>query len=224
MARGLWRPVAVLATAATAVVWFASATPAAAAAAPNPGGGLAGRQAVISDGAQYAKEIKLLDPYVFTSGDGTLRLTPPGSVLKQVHPTHLQVLKSGLAAVNGKILAGELKTTAGHQVYDPTSVGFNIQWNWTGRKWNWWGMSYWFSEHWTLKIEGLAGIGIGVTSLCAVLAAALLQPEVVTLCGIAAAVLTIGVGWMMVADNGGGVVFNTTWTPFPYGAAWIWGQ
>jgi hypothetical protein len=222
MARGLWRPVAVLATAVTAVVWSASGT--LAASPPSPGGGSAARQAAVSDGVQFGAEIKLLDPYVFTNGDGTLRLTAPASVLKRVRPTHLQVLESGLAAVNGKILTGELKTTAGHQVYDPTSVGFNIQWNWTGHKWNWWGMSYWYSEYWTLKIEGLAGIGIGVTGLCAVLAAALVQPEVVTLCAIAAAILTIGVGWMMVADNGGGVVFNTTWTPSPYGAAWIWGQ
>ena len=222
MARGLWRPVAVLATAVTAVVWFASATPAAA--APNPGGGLTGRQAVISDGAQYAKEIKLLDPYVFTSGDGTLRLTPPGSVLKQVHPTHLQVLKSGLAGVNGKILAGELKTTADHQVYDPTSVGFNIQWNWTGRKWNWWGMSYWYSEYWTLKIETYAHVVGDIAGLCAFIAAIVGQPEIAIICGLAALVITLGADWMAAADNGGGVVLNTTWTPFPFGGTWIWGQ
>jgi hypothetical protein len=222
MARGSWRLVAVLATAITAVVWSASGTPAAS--PPSPAGGLAGRQAVISDGVQYAAEIKLLDPYVFTSAGGTLRLTPPASVLKQVHPAHLQVLESGLAAVNGKILAGELKTTAGHQVYDPTSVDFNIQWNWTGKKWNWWGMSYWYSEYWTQRIEAYTHVAGDVAAICAFIAAIVAQPEIAVICGLAAAILTFGADWMAAVDHGGGVVLNTTWTPFPIGAAWIWGQ
>lgn len=222
MARALWRPVAVLATAITAVVWTASGTPAAS--SPSPGGGSAGRQAAISEGVQFAAEVKFLDPYVFTNADGTLRLTAPASVLKRVHPAHLQVLASGLAAVNGKVLAGELKTTARHQVYDPTSVDFNIQWNWTGKKWNWWGMSYWYSEYWTQRIEAYSHVVGDVAALCAFIAAIVAQPEIAIICGLAAAVLTLGADWMAAADNGGGVVLNTTWTPFPFGGAWIWGQ
>lgn len=222
MAHRFFRIIAVVTTAAMASLGFAASTQAA---SPAQGSTRAtAPQSAIAVGKQYQAEIKLLDPFVSTNADGTLSMAAPHSVMQRVDSGHMKSLLAGLADVNAKIRAGQLKTTAAHQVYDPTSVGFNIQWNWTGKKWNWWGMSYWFSEHWTLKIEGMVTIGTGVAGLCAVLAAILVQPEVVILCGIAAAILTIGIGWMMVADNGGGVVFNTTWTPFPYGAAWIWGQ
>jgi hypothetical protein len=222
MRRRIFKLVASITTTVIAFAGLASATQAASLSQANVRP--TQEQAAIADGKRYAAEIKLLDPYVLVNPDGTLALAAPTSVTQRVQFSHLTTLLAGLAGVNAKIRAGELKSTASHQLYDPTVSGFNIQWNWTGQKWNWWGMSYWFSEYWTWKIEGLATIGAGIATLCGVIAAAVGAAPIAILCGVAGAILAIGVGWMMVADNGGGVVFNTTWTPFPYGGVWIWGQ
>lgn len=222
MAHRFFRIVAVLTSAAVASLWFAASTQAASPAQASTRA--AGPRSAIAVGKQYQAEIKLLDPFVSTNADGTLSLAAPHSVMQRVDSGHMQALLAGLADVNAKIRAGQLKTTAGHQVYDPTSVDFNIQWNWTGKKWNWWGMSYWYSEYWTQRIEAYSHVVGDVAALCAFIAAIVAQPQIAIICGLAAAIFTLGADWMAAVDRGGGVVINTTWTPFPYGAAWIWGQ
>lgn len=175
-------------------------------------------------GLRMQSEVKLLDRYVVTSPDGTLALTPPSNVVSHVDPGDMALFRSGLATVNAKISAGELVVGANHNLADPTATGFNIQWNWTGRKWFWWGEQDWFSEYWTLKIEAAYNMGAAATTICAIIAAALGAAPVALLCGIAAAVLAFGAAWMQWADNGGGVVISQTWTPFPIGGIWISGQ
>jgi hypothetical protein len=169
-------------------------------------------------------EIKLLDRYVVSDGHGTLTLSAPSAVTRQVDPGDLTLLRNGLAVANQKVQAGELVITSGHQLVDPKAVGFNIQWNWTGRVYHWWGLQSFFSEYYTLKLEGLATMGAGAAGVCAAIAAALAAAPVALICGMAAAILAFGVGWLMWADNGGGDIISQTWTPFPFGAAWINGQ
>jgi hypothetical protein len=169
-------------------------------------------------------EIKLLDRYVVTDGNGTLALSPPAAVARQVDPADLTMLLNGLAVANQKVQSGELVITSGHQLVDPKSVGFNIQWNWTGRVYHWWGLQSFFSEYYTLKLEGLYTMGAGAAGICAAIAGALGAAPVALICGMAAAILAFGVGWLMWADNGGGDIISQTWTPFPFGGAWINGQ
>jgi hypothetical protein len=181
-------------------------------------------QAAIADGLRLKAEIKLLDPYVVTNERGTLTLSPPAALARHVDPRHMAMLRNGLATVNQKIQAGELMVTSGHRVVDPKAVAFNIQWNWNGRSWQWWGVQDYFNEYWTLKIEAAYNMGAALATICAVVAAALAQPEVSLVCGIAVGVLWFGAAWMAWADNGGGVVVSQTYTPFPIGGIWISGQ
>ena len=178
----------------------------------------------VTAGERLRAEIKLLDRYVITNADGTLGLSPPAAVMRRVDPGDMATLRNGLAAVNQKIVTGELVTTAGGRLVDPKAVAFNIQWNWTGTVWYWWGKQYYFNEYWTLKLELYAQMGSGVGVVCAAISAALVQPEGVLLCGIAIGILQFGANWMKVVDNGGGVVFSETWTSFPTGGIWISGQ
>jgi hypothetical protein len=175
-------------------------------------------------GARLQAAIKLLDPYVVNNSDGTLALSAPAAVARHVNTGDMITLRDGLATVNAKIKAGELATAAGHRVFDPKATVFNIQWNWTFRSYHWWGEQDWFSEYWTLKIEAAYGMGAAAAGICAVVAGAFGIAPVALLCGIAAGVLAFGAAWVMWADNGGGVVFSQTWTPFPIGGIWISGQ
>jgi hypothetical protein len=169
-------------------------------------------------------EIKLLDRYVVRDGQGTLTLSAPAAVTRQVDPADLTMLRNGLAVANQKVQAGELVITSGHQLVDPKAVGFNIQWNWTGRAYHWWGMQAFFSEYWTVKMEGLYNMGAAAGAGCAIIAAALGAAPVALICGIFSAVLWFGAGWLQWADNGGGDIISQTWTPFPIGGVWINGQ
>ena len=181
-------------------------------------------QPAVTAGERLRAEIKLLDRYVITNADGTLALSPPSAVTRHVDPGDLATLRRGLVTVNQMILAGELVTTAGGRLVDPKAVAFNIQWNWTGTVWYWWGKQYWFNEYWTLRLEQYAQMGSGAATVCAAISAALGQPEGVLICGVAIGVITFGAYWMQAVDNGGGVVISETWTSFPTGGIWISGQ
>lgn len=222
MNRRFYQLGATITTALMASVLFASA---AQAASPSQAPTRATKQqSVVADGKRYAAEIKLLDPYVVRNADGTLTLAAPAAVTQRVKAGDLATLQAGLADVNGRILAGQLKTTATHQVYDPSYTAFSVQWNWTGQQWHWWGMSYWYSEYWTIRIENYARVVADVAAVCAFIAAVVQAQPVAIICGLAAVLITLTVDWMTAVDRGGGVVLNSTWTPFPYGAQWIWGQ
>jgi len=222
---GLWRSSHLRNSVAlvVAVVGFAGTSPStpAALAATAPS---AGAQAAASPAVRLQSEIRLLDRYVVTKADGTLALSPPAAVARQVDRGDMVTLQNGLVTVNQKIRNGELVATSNHRLVDPKATAFNIQWNWTFRAYYWWGEQDWFSEYWTLKIEAAYGMGAGVAGICAVIAGALGAEPVAILCGIAAGVLAFGAAWVMWADNGGGVVFSQTWTPFPFGGIWISGQ
>ena len=174
--------------------------------------------------SSWRTEIQLLDRYVASQPDGSLALSAPAAVVMRVNPSHLAALRAGLATVNQKLAAGELVIGPHHRLVAPTATKFNVQWDWTGSVYSWWGVQYYFSEYWTLKIEGLANMGAGFAALCAVISTALGQPEIGLVCGIASAVLWFGAGWLQWADNGGGDVISETYTPFPMGGIWISGQ
>jgi len=206
-----------------AVLSFAGTSPSTqvALAATNPS---TSAQDAVSPGARLQAEIKLLDRYVITNADGTLALSPPASVVRHVNAADLAILRTGLTTVNAKIEAGELQSTSDHRLVDAKATTFNIQWNWTGRTYHWWGVQDWFSEYWTLKIEAAYNMGAAAAGICAVVAAGLGVAPVGIACGVAAGVLAFGAAWMAWADNGGGVVISQTWTPFPFGGIWISGQ
>jgi hypothetical protein len=209
-----------------AVAGFAGTSPAtssvmAAGAGPEQQSNVVSAQAA---GARLQAEIKLLDPYVVTNADSTLALSPPAAVARRVDAGDMATLRNGLTTVNEKIKAGELATGPGHRVFDPKATAFNIQWNWTFKAYYWWGVQDWFSEYWTVKLEGLANMGAAASTLCGVIAAALGAEPIAIACGVAAAVLWFGAGWLQWADNGGGDVISQTWTFFPVGGVWISGQ
>jgi hypothetical protein len=223
-ALGLWRSRRVrdtlsLVVAATAFAGTSPSTGVLAATVSQPS-----QPSAQTAGQRLQFEIKLLDRYVVTNADRTLALEAPANVLRHVDRSDMALLEAGLAVVNRKIQAGELKVEANHRLTDVKATTFNIQWNWTGRRWFWWGEQDWFSEYWTLKIEAAYNMGAAAGGICAVIAAALGAEPVAILCGIAAAVLAFGSAWMQWADNGGGVVISQTWTPFPLGGIWISGQ
>src|ERR1700730_9963908 len=174
-----------------AVVGFAGTSPSTtsavlAAAAPSQH---ANAQAGVTDGARLQREIKLLDPYVVTNADGTLVLSPPAYVSRQVDRADMARFLGGLATIDLKIKTGELVSTTNHRLVNPKETAFNIQWNWTGRSYYWWGVQSWFSEYWTLKIEAAYNMGAAGAGLCAVVAAALGAAPIALVCGVAAAVI-----------------------------------
>jgi len=211
---------------ALAVAGVVGTTPATAAtvAAAAPSQQSVRIQTAAAGAARLRAEIKLLDPYVVTRADGTLALSPPASISRQVNAGDMATLRNGLVAVNQKIGAGELVSTAGHQLVDPKAVDFSVQWNQTKRVTNWWGMQYYFSQYWTSKLEGLANMGAAAGALCAFIAALYGAAPIAILCAVASAILWFGAGWLQWADNGGGDIIAETWTPFPAGGIWISGQ
>ena len=167
---------------------------------------------------EYQATVNALDPYVVRSGNGTLSLTPPGYVVRELNSTYVAQLQAGLTVLNGQIRAGSLRTTQDHRVYDPTDTSLSIQGGWTGHTYTWWGVRYFLGETNTLHLEGLLTMGASAAAIGAFLCGATGVGALVF--GVIAAVLGFSIGWMMYVDNGNGIIINA-----PYvGGVWLQGQ
>lgn len=89
----------------------------------------------------------------------------------------------------------------------------------------WWGYRFYMNECLTQQIEGLLWMGAGAATICGVLAGVFAQVEVTVICGLSAALMGIGAGYIQYVDGGGGnqgIIVDYNW--FYNDITWIGNQ
>lgn len=172
-------------------------------------------QNAIYDPKSVMATASALGPYLVRHPDGTLGLNPPAEVVNRLPASDVQTLTSGLNALNRRIAAGQLQTTAGGAVFDPKAVGLMFQGGWSGIGQDWW-HSYWCLNHNDLVAANngwwwdLSAAGIGVIAYLA-------GPI-----GAAMGIVYVFKAWMTAVDRGNGSCLNEGHWPPPN--IWVTGQ
>jgi hypothetical protein len=190
--------------------------------APSPAGTamspaqVAAMQAADAEGAAVTAAARALGPYLVRHPDGTLSLNAPPAVVHVLPAKYVEELTVGLVALNAKVLAGQLQTTAAGAVFDPKADALIFQGGWTGHGSDWWHDWYCLNHNDVQRMTnfGWWTLGAGALAVLALFAA--------TLSLVISAVVFIYGGWMYLADHGNGSCMN--FGHFPPPNIWVTSQ